>query len=363
MFNSKSYVKWQARLKQLIPDTCASRLKNFALLIVGIFASRSVYLSVLSRKVPIRAKKLSLAKRFKRFLDNPAVDVEAWYKPWATHLLASAGSGGHIHLVVDTTKVSAYKRLLMIAVAYQRRTLPIIWCWIDHPRGHGKVSQQTDLLKRLKPLIPPGVQVSLVGDSEFGHVDVIRLLEKWQWDYTLRQQGRTLYRQSHQAQWQRIDAFAIRPGQCFWLGQVFLTEKHAHPTQLVLYWKQGEKEPWYLATNQLSGLPAVRLYKRRMWIEEMFGDMKGHGFDLELSRLRTADRLSRLTLAVCILYVWLVTLGEHVLWHGLNSEVDRTDRQDLSIFRLGWDWLERRLTFDDPIPILLRPNFCLVSGR
>jgi len=363
MFNSHNYGSWRAKLRQQIPDQCESRLTNLTLLIVGIFASQSVHLSVVARKLPIRAKKLSLTKRLTRFVDNPAVDVEAWYQPWATRLLASASAAtGHIHLVVDTTKVSAYRRLLMIAVAYQRRTLPIIWCWIDHPRGHGKVSQQVALLRRLKPLIPVGVTVSFVGDSEFGHVDVIRLLSQWGWDYALRQKGRTLFRQPHHSHWQRIDAFAIRPGQCFWLGHVLLTEKHACPTQLVLYWKRGEKEPWYLATNQLSGLPAIGLYKRRMWIEEMFGDMKGHGFDLELSRLRTSDRLSRLTLAVCILYVWLVSLGEHVLRYGLNSEVDRTDRQDLSIFRLGWDWLERRLTFDDPIPILFRPNFCLVSG-
>ena len=94
----------------------------------------------------------------------------------------------------------------------------------------------------------------------------------------------------------------------------------------------------------------------------MFGDMKGHGFDLELSRLRTPKRLSRLTLAVSILYVWLVTTGEYVLLMGFNTDVDRNDRQDLSIFRLGWDWLARRFTFDDPIPILFRPYFCLVSG-
>ncbi len=362
MFNSKSYTKWQTRLKQLIPDTCASRLKNMALLMVGIFASQSVYLSVIARKIPIRAKKLSLARRLRRFLDNAAVDVEAWYKPWATQLLASAGSGGQIHLVVDTTKVSAYRRLLMIAVAYRRRTLPIIWCWIEHPRGHGKVSQQVDLLKRLQPLIPHGVRVSLVGDSEFGHVDVIELLEEWQWDYALRQKGRTLYRSIHQAQWQRLDAFGLRRGQCVWIGPAFLTEKHGCRTQLVLYWKKGEKEPWYLATNQLSGLPAIRLYKRRVWIEEMFGDMKGHGFDLELSRLRTAERLSRLTLAVCLLYVWLVALGERVWYNDLKAEVDRTDRRDLSIFRLGWDWLERRLALNDPVPILFHPNFCLVSG-
>ncbi len=42
-------------------------------------------------------------------------------------------------------------------------------------------------------------------------------------------------------------------------------------------------------------------YVRRMWIEEMFGDMKKHGFDLESTMLRHFLRLSRLTLAVVLL--------------------------------------------------------------
>ena len=168
--------------------------------------------------------------------------------------------------------------------------------------------------------------------------------------------------QGHDCEWKRLDSFDLKPGEMIWLGSVLLTQSSPYPTHMVLYWKRGEKAPWLLATNQLSGRPAVRLYNRRMWIEEMFGDMKGHGFNLELSRLQTPARLSRLTLAVCILYVWLVTLGEHVLSNGLNTEVDRCDRQDLSIFRLGWDWLKRRFVFDDPFPILFTPNFCLVSG-
>lgn len=362
MFNSQSYNKWRAILWQLIPDNCSSRVTNMAVLIIGIFSCQSVYLSVIARKIPIRAKKLSIAKRLERFLDNEAVEVETWYHPWASWLLESAGSGGVIHLVVDTTKVSAYCRQLMIAVAYQRRTLPIIWDWVDYPRGHCTGAFQVSLLKRLKPMLPQGIRISFVGDSEFGNVEVIKLLKEWGWDYALRQKGRTLFCQEHDGKWKRIDSFTLKRGQCVWMGHVSLTQTHACKIHLVIYWKKGEKEPWYLATNQLSGLPAIRLYKRRMWIEEMFGDMKGHGFDLELSRLRTPKRLSRLTLAVCILYVWLVTTGEYVLQNKLNGEVDRTDRQDLSIFRLGWDWLERRFTFDDPIPILFRPNFCLVSG-
>lgn len=362
MFNSQSYGKWQRRLAQLIRDKCTSRVTNFALLIVGIFESRSVYLSVIARKIPIRAKKLSIAKRFERLMDNEAIDVETWYHPWASWLLNSASSGGKLHLVIDTTKVSAYCRQIMIGVAYHRRTLPIIWDWVDYPRGHCSAQKQIALLQRLLTLIPCGVEVSLVGDSEFGNTSVLEWLDEHNWSYALRQKGRTLFQQAHDGKWKRIDSITVKRGQCLWFGHIGLTQANNYRTHLVVYWKSGEKEPWYLATNQLSGLPAVRLYKRRMWIEEMFGDMKGHGFDLELSRLRTTQRLSRLTLAVCILYVWLVTTGEHVLYMGLNVEVDRTDRRDLSVFRLGWDWIERQFVFDDPIPILFRPNFCLVSG-
>lgn len=50
-------------------------------------------------------------------------------------------------------------------------------------------------------------------------------------------------------------------------------------------------------------------YTRRMWIEGMFSDFKGRGLDLESTRLRRFGKLSRLTLAVAMLYVWLVVYG------------------------------------------------------
>src|SRR5260221_14015157 len=95
-------------------------------------------------------------------------------------------------------------------------------------------------------------------------------------------------------------------------------------------------------------------------IEEMFGDLKKHGFDLESTHLHHFLRLSRLTLTVCLLYLWLVALGQYVNFHGLAAQVDRTDRRDLSIFRLGWDFLEDCLRLFDPIPIVSLPNFCSV---
>jgi hypothetical protein len=90
--------------------------------------------------------------------------------------------------------------------------------------------------------------------------------------------------------------------------------------------------------------------------------MKQHGFDREASHLRHFLPLSRLTLAVCLLYLWLVALAEHVLTFGLTAEIDRSDRHDLSIFRLGWDFLERRLALADPLPSVFVPNFCFMSA-
>ena len=95
----------------------------------------------------------------------------------------------------------------------------------------------------------------------------------------------------------------------------------------------------------------------------MVGNLKIHGFGLESTHLHHFLRLSRLALTVCLLYLWLVGLGEHVLAYRLVAPVDRTDRQALSVFRLGWDFVEDCLSLFDPIPRVAVPNFCSVSGR
>ena len=66
-----------------------------------------------------------------------------------------------------------------------------------------------------------------------------------------------------------------------------------------------------------------------MWVEEMFGDLKKPGFDLESTMLRHFLRLSRLTLVVALLYVWLMSIGGRTIRDGLHHVVDRVDRRDL----------------------------------
>ncbi len=357
------YRSLQEYLMQRIPDACDTRLSNLIFLMMGLFQSGSVQLNLVARKTPIRAQKLSIVRRLARFLDNPAVRVREWYHPFAETLLASAVNPGQVHLIVDASKVAFGFRLVMVSLADRRRSLPIAWTWGLGSRGHSRTAVQVKLLAYVARLLPPRTQVTLVGDCEFGHPLLLENLRCWGWDYALRQPGDHLVMLRGSGKWQRLDQLPLLKGQLLWMGRVLLTRASPYPTHLVLYWQPGEAKPWFLATNWLDPRAVLRLYRRRRWIEEMFGDMKKHGFDLEASHLRHFLRLSRLTLAVCLLYLWLVALAEHVLTLGLTAEIDRSDRQDLSIFRLGWDFLERRLALFDPIPSVAIPNFCLMSGR
>lgn len=61
-------------------------------------------------------------------------------------------------------------------------------------------------------------------------------------------------------------------------------------------WKVGEDEPWCLATNLPNIIITLKAYARRMWVEEMFRDLKSHGCDVECTVLRQVNKLSRLTL-------------------------------------------------------------------
>ena len=165
--------------------------------------------------------------------------------------------------------------------------------------------------------------------------------------------------------WKGFDSFVQKPGQSVWLGLCYLVESHIYPMNLLAHWEIDEEEPWCLATNLPDRRMALTYYARRMWIEEMFGNFKKHGFDLESTMLRHFLRLSRLTLAVALLYVWLISVGARTIRDGLRHLVDRTDRRDLSIFQIGLRFLERRLINALPwhIPLLPVTGNCQVARR
>ena len=150
-----------------------------------------------------------------------------------------------------------------------------------------------------------------------------------------------------------MERFVKQAGQSAWCPNSYLTQTEIHPVSALIHWQIGEKEPWCLATNLPDASLTLRYYRRRMWTEEMFADFKKHGFDLENTMLRNSPRLSRLTLAVAFLYVWLLSVGSRTIRAGLRHFVDRKDRRDLSIFQIGLRFIDRQLLNSLPFSLSL----------
>ena len=339
---------------QWLPEERVTRQRNMALLITGLYLGATVHLPKIVRKWPVVGKLPSLVNRLRRFLNNPRVVVKEWYRPVAKELVQPF-AGGQIRLVVDCTKVGFYFRLLTISIAYRKRTLPLVWSVHRGRKGHIKAEEITALFDYVAQLLPENSQIWVVGDTGFQSVQLLRWFMRRHWHFVIRQQGRIkVYRAGHG--WCKLNHFALDEGETRFVGWVRLTEKHnAGWFWLILHWKRDEDEPWYLVSDCSGKFNLIRMYKVRMWVEEMYGDLKGHGFDLEATRLNDVDRISRLVFATCLTFVWLITLGSWVVKRGFRHFVDRKDRRDKSYFRIGWDWIEDCLRLDRPLRLHFKP--------
>lgn len=358
MTTNQLYNTWFRRVKQLWGQERITLLRNMAWFLSGVYASHSVQLQQVAGKIPGLSKLPSRTRRMSRLLANPRLRVRARYAPIARWLVQEMQARvGEVRLIADGTQVGWGHQLLLVAIAFRRRAIPLAWTWVKYPKGHSSAYKQLALLAYVQRLIPAGARVVLVGDSEFGAVEVLRQVETWQWQYVLRQTGKHLVQRAGQTGWQPFRAVIQRAGQSVWLPHARLTAKYAHPVHLLAYWQLGEKQPWLLACNLPTQRAALRAYRRRMWIDELFGDLKKHGFDLQSTHLHHIMRLSRLTLLVALLYLWSIAVGSRTIKQGRRHLVDRTDRKDLSIFQIGVRIIERCLTNELPIPMTLRPYF------
>jgi hypothetical protein len=352
--NLRLYHRILEQLCQWLPQERITRQRNMAMLVMGLYLSRAVHMSLVVRHWPSRSKAPSLVNRLRRFLNNPRVDVRRWYHPFAQQLLQPF-VGQRLRLVIDCTKVGLNFRLLSISLCYRCRTLPLAWSVHRGSRGHVTVEHQLALFRYVRHLLPLHSEVWVMGDTGFQTVPLVQWLCQQGWHFVLRQQGRITVRQPSQP-WRKLNDFDLAPGETRFIGWVRLTQKYdAGWFWLILHWEKGQDEPWYLLSDRTGRHDLIRLYRRRMWTEEMYGDMKGHGFDLEATHLDDEQRIARLMLAVCITFVWLTALGSWVVKNGLRHFVDHKSRRDKSYFRIGWDWLARCLNLNDPFHCRFKP--------
>jgi hypothetical protein len=91
----------------------------------------------------------------------------------------------------------------------------------------------------------------------------------------------------------------------------------------------------YLVSNMAIAEEACRLYEKRFRIETFFADQKSRGFHIHQSHISDVQRLSRLLIAACLAYIWIIYLGSVCEKDQWSPIVHRRKRCDLRLLYLA----------------------------
>lgn len=330
--------------------TVARHLTTLAALISGIVGSKSTQLPSVAAKVPNGTKPESRVKRFARWVDNAHILEEVYFLPYADILLRHLALQTVV-LVMDGSGIGRGCTALMIHVVYKGRALPLAWRVRQAPKGHFPEELHIALVELISGLIPAGTPVVLLGDGECDGTRLQHTLPQAGWAYACRTATSTV------ATWEgetfRLDALGscLKPGRLIELQEVHCTREAYGPIMVLCCWAKGYQEPLYVVSNMATAEEACRWYEKRFRIETFFSDQKSRGFHIHQSHISDPQRLSRLLIATCLAYIWIVYLGSIGAKDRWRQLIHRRKRCDLSLFQLGLRLLEYFLNEEMPIPV------------
>ncbi len=172
-----------------------------------------------------------------------------------------------------------------------------------------------------------GYQVVIIGDREFGNINLADWLSKRNCKYVLRTKNNK-YIQEKGKDYQQLKSLGLAPGNSSYYKQVKFTKQPGMSrVNIALYWHKSTKgkkknEGWYLINNLSNLKQAIKAYKKRMGIEAMFKDCKSGGYNLEQCQ-GNDKRLLSLILLIAIAYTCAIKKGQTISFKGIKEYVCR----------------------------------------
>ncbi len=358
------YTKVLQTLKKQMPTTRQCFVVTMAMMISGIVTGKKAQLSVMSAQIPSRAKPKSNERRMRRFVSNERIDKTIFYMPFAEMILQQLAQHT-LYIAIDGSTVGRGCMTIMVGVVYRQRLLPLAWLTYRGKKGHTTAARHIELLQLLQPLIPTEGKVVLLGDAEYDTVDMLRWVKnETNWCFVVRTAPQLTISQAGSTQ--KLRDLCAEKGSMTSLSDSYFTSQMLGLVTAIAWWGKAYEKPIYLITNHTEPEEACRFYRKRFKIETMFSDKKSRGFHIHKSHLSEPRRVACLLLASCLAYLWMIYLGVTVKAdEKKRCLIDRTDRVDKSLFRLGIDWLNYALNHGLPFDVAfyLPPAFLISSVR
>jgi hypothetical protein len=252
----------------------------------------------------------SAVNRFYRLLRNTRVDYLLFSERWVGLLARSPER--HLLIAIDWTEWHHGLRLLVAAVVAGKRAIPVYVHGLRKVlRLRSQNTQENTFLRLLADILRrAGVKATILCDRGFRRVSWIRLLQQLQLGFAVRLMS-DVFVELDPGIKVALDSIVLVQGQILDLGIVPLRSDGAVSVRVIGYWAPDAHEPWWIATSQAGPASGViKLYDRRMTVEEQFRDLKGRRFGVKLSwtQFRDPEALARFLMLLAVaLLIWTLT--------------------------------------------------------
>jgi hypothetical protein len=250
----------------------------------------------------------SAVNRFYRLLRNTRVDYLELATRWAR--LLARGKDRSLLIAVDWTEWHHDLRMLMAAVVTGKRGIPLFAQAFDKLPQRSQNSRENTFLRLLAESIRcAGAKAIILCDRGFRRVSWVQLLQQLRLGFVVRLMD-DVHVQLEPGDNVALADVLLTQGRVLDLGVVPLRSDGKVQVRVVGYWAPGAHEPWWLATSETgSASEVLKLYDRRMTVEEQFRDTKGRRFGVKLfwTQFRDPEALSRFVMLLAVaLLIWML---------------------------------------------------------
>ena len=326
-----------------------SRMKTLAAIVSGAMRMQGSGVLALGRAMvgPVKAK--HRIKRVDRFLGNVQVEIDTVSEAVFHQFRPRTGP---LVVLADWTDRHPFQQLVL-ALPRDSRAIPFYSITVEKGDGSGThkglmIQAESEALEALARMCGDTICPIIIADRGFGNTRWLGDIQNWGW-YFVQRISREFYVETEHYTGPLYE-LGIRRG---WKprdeGKTTITNKYFGPVRLVTTYDRDSKEPWFLVTNLEDKIPKtiVNLYKRRMWIEAMFRDLKNSNWGLGMDHVRLTNegRLERHFLIVALAYIFLFAFGAAAERAGLGDQLkeNTVSERVLSLARIGNYFLQTDL--------------------
>jgi hypothetical protein len=313
------------QLQRVVKDQVDdSSLERLTLLVTGILGAKNGSPARVARalhEMGLRnATADSLERQVRRTENDPELTATTCFHPLARQRLLY-GRPQRLYLILDPTLQEDRIVMLTAAVWYRGRALPLAWAtWEANTPLEGERFwvRVEALLKLVANLLPCGVRVVWLADRAFGTPAFTDLLTEQGWDYIVRVQGQTLYRDRLGQECSVQSLVPYKDRRAKRAGQVF-KKAGWRDAQVVAYWGKAHRSPLCLVSSLPADWALIALYRRRYPIEATFRHYKSYGWQWEQGQVTDLEHMERLLIGMAIATWMVLAVGSRVAQEWLQT--------------------------------------------